>query len=154
MSHHALEITLTRPVTDAELTRASGNMPLATSHDGTRLMALSEARDAEQALHRLHNQMQDLLPIDVMTTHYPAADGSVLLSIAFTDEQDTGIRRVAEHAGQTLSTYVENAIRHHLRRHAQQEAAHLDYLLQTLLKRATAPQLLAAVGRALTRISE
>lgn len=154
MPHHALEILLTRPVTDAELTRARAGMALGVNHDGTRLMALSEADDAGEGLHRLHGRVGDLLPVDVVTTHYPAADGNVLLSVAFTDEQDVDIRRAAEHAGQAPSTYIENIIRHHLRRHAWQEAAHLDYLLQTLLKRATAPQLLAAVGRALTRIPE
>lgn len=44
MPHHALEITLTSPLSPAALHRAARVLPLAANHDSTRLMALVSAK--------------------------------------------------------------------------------------------------------------
>ncbi|MGW2259096.1 hypothetical protein ACWCXE_14895 [Streptomyces sp. NPDC001780] len=44
MPHHALEITLTRPLTPTALQRAARLLPLAANHEATRLIALMPAK--------------------------------------------------------------------------------------------------------------
>jgi transposase len=72
MPLHAIEITLTRPATPAELHRATRTMALAPNADRTQLMTLSSAKTSHKALQRTRERLQNLLPIDILTTHYPA----------------------------------------------------------------------------------
>ncbi|WP_334314332.1 hypothetical protein [Streptomyces gilvifuscus] len=44
MPHHALESTLTRPLSANALRRASRELPIAANHDATRLIALMPAK--------------------------------------------------------------------------------------------------------------
>ena len=150
MPHHALEITLTRPATQAELARAVRVMPLAANHDRTRLMAVAKAKNQGRALSRAHHRHKELLPLDVLTTHYPDPDGHVLLTPAFSPTADAFIRRAAEQMGQTPRVFLQQTIHHALDRHARQEAERLDHALKALLAYTTPDQLLAAVGRTLT----
>ncbi|MEW2084966.1 hypothetical protein [Streptomyces sp. NPDC005283] len=150
MPHHALEITLTRPATQAELARAVRIMPLAANHNATRLMTVMKAKNPDRALSRAHHRLKELLPLDVLATHYPAPDGHVLLTPAFSPTADAFIRRAAEQMGQPPRIFLEQTIHHALARHARQEAQRLDRALQFLLAHTTPDQLLAAVGRTLT----
>ncbi|WP_326647266.1 hypothetical protein [Streptomyces sp. NBC_01750] len=149
MRHHALEITLTRQATRAELARAVRVMPLAANHDRTRLMTLAKAKNPDRALSRVHHRLAGLLPVDVVATHYPDADHCVTLAVDFSPDTDSVIRRAAKQAGQSPSAFVEQSIHRALARHARQEAEHLDHALQVLLARTTPARLLAAAGRAL-----
>ncbi|MFF3460515.1 hypothetical protein ACFYXH_40815 [Streptomyces sp. NPDC002730] len=151
MPHHALEITLTRPATQAELARAARVMPLAANCDRTRLMTVAKAKNPDRALSRAHHRLKELLPLDVLATHYPAPDGHVLLTPAFSPTADAVIRRAAEQMGQSPRVFLQQTIHHALAHHARQEGQHLDRALQFLLDRTTPDQLLAAVGRTLTR---
>ncbi|WP_308313521.1 hypothetical protein [Streptomyces sp. G1] len=63
--------------------RAGRHLPLAANHDATRLMTLVESKTPHQAARRLRHRVGALLPIDVITTHYPDADHTVLLNVAF-----------------------------------------------------------------------
>lgn len=150
MARHALEITLTRPVTPAELARASPALPLAANHDSTRLMAVLKAANADQALNRARRRLKGLLPIDALTTHYPDQDGQVLLSVAFSPAADAAIRRAAEHEGQEPHQFLGQVIRRALADHARREAADLDHALRSLLTRTSPDRLVAAVDRTLT----
>lgn len=89
MPRHAVGITLTRPVTPAELARASRIMPLAANHDMTHLMAVLKAGNPDQALNRARRRVKELLPVGSLTTHYPDQEGQGLLSVAFSTAADT-----------------------------------------------------------------
>ncbi|MDQ0935170.1 hypothetical protein QFZ49_005141 [Streptomyces turgidiscabies] len=151
MPHHALDIILTRPLTPAELHRATRTMPLAANHDATHLLAVVPAKTPAKALNRLRHQTGGLLPIDVITTHYPDTDGKILLNVDFPPATHAVLQSAANSAGQPLRLFLQLALQHALARHAGEEAEHLDRAVQNLLAHTTAPHLLAAVGRALTR---
>ncbi|MFE6162124.1 hypothetical protein ACFQ7F_24795 [Streptomyces sp. NPDC056486] len=150
MTHHALEITLTRALTSAEFHQAARTVPLAANPDATRLMALVRAKTPHLALHRLHRQLDTVLPIDVITTHYPAPQNHTLLNIAFTPAAHEAVRRAARTHGQSPHTYVEQTLTQALARQSRHEADYLDLALHALLARTSTPQLLTALGRALT----
>lgn len=150
MTHHALEITLTQALTEAELHHTARTVPLATNHDATRLMALVHAKTPHRALNRLRRQLDPLLPIDVISTHYPDTQNHTLLNIAFPPAVHDTIRRAAKAHAQAPHTFVEQTLRQAMTRQARQEADYLDLALHALLARTSTPQLLAALGRALT----
>ncbi|WP_413755051.1 hypothetical protein [Streptomyces sp. MMBL 11-3] len=150
MPLHALDITLTRPLTPAETRQTSRTMPFAANHDATRLLTLVHAKTADKALTRLRNQIDGRLPVDVITTHYPDADGQVLLNIAFPPATRTAFKDAAREAGQPSRVFLQQLIHRALTRHSRQEADRLDQEVQHLLARTTAAHLLAALGRALT----
>ncbi|MFM9458143.1 hypothetical protein [Streptomyces europaeiscabiei] len=151
MPHHALDITLTRPLTPAELHQATRTMPLAANHDTTHLLALVPAKTPGKALNRLRHQTGKLLPIDVITTHYPNAHGKILLNLAYPPATHADLQAAADSAGQPLRLFLQLALGRALARHASEEADRLDRAVQHLLAGTTAPHLLAAVGRTLTR---
>nr|WP_030565434.1 hypothetical protein [Streptomyces aureocirculatus] len=152
MPHHALDVTLTRPLTPAELHQATRTMPLAANHDSTHLLALVRAKTPGKALTRLRRQIGGRLPIDVITTHYPDADGEILLNVAFQPATHTALKAAADKAGQPLPLFLQMVLLWALARHASEAADRLDQAVRHLLAHATAPHLLAAIGRALTHI--
>ncbi|MGW2063485.1 hypothetical protein ACWCO9_23090 [Streptomyces sp. NPDC001937] len=149
MPHHALEATLTRPLTAAELHQAQNRLLLAPNDNSTRLMAVVRARTPDRALHRLRRQLDELLPIDVVTTHYPDPGGQVLVNITFPPAADPVIRHAAATQGQRPHIFVQQAVRRALTQQARRDAKFLDRTVQELLTRADAVHLLAALGRAL-----
>ncbi|MEU8992849.1 hypothetical protein AB0C98_41810 [Streptomyces sp. NPDC048558] len=151
MPHHALEITLTRPLTAAELRHAAHAWPLAANHDATCLMALAGAKPPERAAHRLRQRLTSRLPIDVITTHYPDARGHVLLNVALPPDIHTALERDARRAGLTPERFVREALHRALAEHADRETDRLDRVVRQLLASTTAAHLLSAVGHALTR---
>ncbi|MFJ3692157.1 hypothetical protein ACIPWB_31115 [[Kitasatospora] papulosa] len=151
MPHHALEILLTRPLVPAELRDAARVLPLATNHDTTRLMTLVRAKTPGRAAHRLRQHLATRLPVDVITTHYPDADGQVLLNLAFPPAVHATIRQAAQETGQSPELFVKLALHRALAQHASDKADRLDRAVQQLLAGTTTAHLLAAVGHALTR---
>ncbi|MER7694618.1 hypothetical protein [Streptomyces sp. NPDC097610] len=149
MPHHALDITLTRPLTPAEFHQATRTMPLAANHDATRLLAVVPAKTPSKALNRLR-QVSSLLPIDVITTHYPDPSGHILLNVDFPPATHAALQAAAEGAGQPLRLFLQLALQRAMARHASAEADHLDRAVQHLLAGTTAPHFLTALGRALT----
>jgi hypothetical protein len=148
--HHALEITLTRPLSANALHRAARELPLAANHDATRLMALVSANTPHRAAHRLRHRLGARLPIDVIATHYPDRSGTVLLNVDFLPAAHSALKAAAHRAGQTFPLFVELAVHRALAKHDSAEADRLDRAVQQLLTHTTAPHLLAALGRALT----
>ncbi|MER7968183.1 hypothetical protein ABTX35_04050 [Streptomyces sp. NPDC096080] len=154
MPHHALEITLTRPLPPPVLNRACRLLPLAANHDGTRLMALVAAKTPQRAAQRLRHRLGTRLPIDVITTHYPDADRTVLLNVALPSTAHAALTASARRARQTPERFVELALHRSLAEHADQEIDHLDQAVRELLAHTTPAYLLSAVGHALTRLPE
>lgn len=152
--HHALEISLTRPLKTTELRHAARIWPLAANSDATRLMTLVAAKTPERAVHRLRHRLGTRLPIDVITTHYPDAKCQVLLNLAFPPATYTALTTCARHAGQTPERFLQLALHRALAEHADQEADRLDRAVRNLLAHTTPAHLLSAVGHALTHLPE
>jgi hypothetical protein len=154
MPHHALEITLTHPLSPAALHQAARVLPLAANHDATRLIALMPAKTPRRALRRLRHRLGARLPIDVITTHYPDAGHSVLLNVAFPPAVHAALKAQARHAAQTPERFLELAVRRALAEHADRETDRLDRAVCQLLAHTSPAYLLSAVGQALTRLPE
>nr|WP_228472876.1 hypothetical protein [Streptomyces cyaneochromogenes] len=151
MPNHALEITLTRPLTSVELRHAAQAWPLAANHNATRLMALADAKTDARAAHRLRQRLTIRLPIDVITSHYPDTHGRVLLNVALPPDARTALQRGARRAGLTPERFVREALHRALAEHADREADRLDRAVRHLLASTTPAHLLSAVGHVLTR---
>lgn len=151
MPHHALEITLTRPLSPAELHTAARVLPLAANNDATRLMALVRARTPGRAAHHLRHRLGPRLPVDVITTHYPDTVGQILLNVAFPPDVHAAIRHSAGQTGQSPGLFLKLALDRALARHASEEADRLDRAVGELLAHTTSAHLLTALGRALSR---
>jgi hypothetical protein len=152
--HHALEITLTRPLSTNALRHAGRHLPLAANHDTTRLMTLVEAKTPHQAAHRLRHRVGARLPIDVITTHYPDADHTVLLNVAFLPAAHDALTADARRTRQTPERFLERALRRALADHADQEIDRIDQAVRELLTHTTPAYLLSAVGHVLTQLPE
>lgn len=132
-AYHAIEITLTRSATDCELRRARRVVALASNYDCTRLLALQRAKTAGRALRALRHRLDAVLPIDVLTTHYPDRQGCVLLNFALSHTARIAIRQAAAACGQRprdfLRQTVIEAVARHEEDHARQLATHMEGLL-------------------------
>ncbi|MFD6327022.1 hypothetical protein ACFWOL_30205 [Streptomyces sp. NPDC058442] len=151
MPHHALEITLTRPLHPAELDAACRRTPLAADCDTTRLMALVPAKTPDRAAHRLRRRLTDRLPLDVITTHYPDASGQVLLNLALPPAAHTALQATALQTGQKPERLLERAVHRALAGHTEHEVKRLEHEVRRLLAHTVPAHLLAAMGHALTR---
>ncbi|MER6032088.1 hypothetical protein [Streptomyces sp. NPDC001851] len=154
MPHHALEITLTRALSQAEIDTARRRMPVADNHDATRLMALVKADAPEQAARRLRRRLSDQLPIDVITTHYSDARHKVILNVALPPAAQAILTTAARSESITPERFMEHAVRLALADHAEQEVDHLGRSVQQLLAHTSPAHLLIAVGHALTQFSK
>ncbi|MEU5340454.1 hypothetical protein AB0H18_06405 [Streptomyces sp. NPDC020766] len=146
---HAVEIVLTRPVTRAELHRACRRVPLATNVDRTRLMAVCGAKSPGRALRSLRHELDRLLPIDVLTTHYPDASGQVLLNVAFTRAMHSSICQAATARGQKPADFVAQTVAGAVERAERARNRHLTKQLQDLLVHHAPEAVLACAARAL-----
>ncbi|MEV6594555.1 hypothetical protein [Streptomyces acidicola] len=148
-SHHAVEITLTRPLTPGELKRASRNVPLAANADRTRLMAVQRAHSPGNALHVLRRRLGSRLPIDVLSTHYPDRHGQVRLNIAFSRSAMTAIRQAAAASGQRPKEYLSQSVTAALARQQQDRLRLLQIRLKDLLVNHTPEEVLACAASSL-----
>ncbi|MGW4564212.1 hypothetical protein ACWEN3_17955 [Streptomyces sp. NPDC004561] len=137
MPHHALEITLTRTLNQAELDAARRRMPLAANHDATRLMALVKAGTPHRAARRLCLRLSDRLPIDVITTNYPDAERKVLLNLALPPAAHAILTTAARREGLTLERFMEHAVRRALADHADHEIDRIGRTVRQLLAQAS-----------------
>lgn len=96
---YAVEITLTRSATRAELHRACRAFPLAANADRTRLMTVQRTKSPGRALRSLRHSRDRLLPIDTLTTHCPDPSGQVLLHVALSWDVCSTVRRTAADCG-------------------------------------------------------
>lgn len=147
--HHAIEVTLTRPATAAELHRARRTVPLAVNAERTRLMAVQQARSPGRAPRRLRRQLDALLPIDVLTTHYRDHRGQVRLNVAFSHTTLTAICLAAATRGQRPQDFLSQGVIAAVARHERERAQCLTVQLERLLAHHTAEEVLACTASTL-----
>ena len=143
---HAIEIILTRPATPGELRHARCSVPVAANADRTRLMAVHGARSPGGALHALRRRLDALLPIDVLTTHYPDRRGRVLLNVALPHTADQALRQAAATTGQRPQAVLRRRVNEALARDEQDRAQLLAARLEDLLAHHTAEEVLTSVA--------
>ncbi|MFD4612725.1 hypothetical protein ACFWOT_32545 [Streptomyces sp. NPDC058440] len=144
--HHAVEITLPRPATPGELRHARCGVPLAANADRTRLMTVHGARSPGGALHALRRRLDTLLPIDVLSTHYPNRHGQILLNVALGHTADRALRRHAAVVGQRPQDLLRQRATAALTREEQERARRLEGRLESLLAHHTPDEVLACAA--------
>ncbi|MFM9458160.1 hypothetical protein [Streptomyces europaeiscabiei] len=151
MTHqYVVEIALTRPASARELHRARHRVTFAANADCTRLMTVQSAKSPGRALHRLRRQLDAVLPIDVLTTHYPDRHGHVRLNVVLSRRADAQIRREAAASGSRPGEVLRGRILANLAREQRERRHHLESQLRRLLTRHTPEEVLAcAAGRLL-----
>lgn len=130
VTHHVVEILLTRPVTHSELRRASRALPLGANSDGTRLMAVHPAKTPGRALRSVRRRLQHLLPLDILTTHYPDPSGQVILNVEFGPAPWRLIGVAVAARGQRPAEYVGQCMTEALRHSEQRRARALTAQLR------------------------
>ncbi|WP_406395595.1 hypothetical protein OG806_38525 [Streptomyces sp. NBC_00882] len=146
---HAVEIILTRPVTRTELHRACRSVPLAANADRTRLMTVRPAKSPGRALRSLRHQLDRLLPIDVLTSHYPDRSGQVELNVAFTRPIRALIGQAATARGQKSAEFLSRTVVEAVARDERTRTRHLTARLQDLLVHHTPEAVLACAAHVL-----
>ncbi|WP_094214957.1 hypothetical protein [Streptomyces diastatochromogenes] len=149
--HHAVEIILTRPATHGELRRAGRVLPLASNVDQTRLLTLQRAKSPGRALRVLRHRLDEVLPIDVLTSHYPDQQGCVLLNFALGQTARTAIRQAAAVRGQRPRDFVRHTVTAAVTQHQQEQAHHLTTRLEELLMQHTPEELLLCAASAISQ---
>lgn len=149
MTHHVVEILLTRPVTHSELRRASRALPLGANSDGTRLMAIHPAKTPGRALKSVRRRLQHLLPLDILTTHYPDPSGQVILNVEFGPAPWRLIGVAAAARGQRPAEYVGQSLTEALRRSDQERDRALTAQLEGMLAHHRPEEVLACTARIL-----
>jgi hypothetical protein len=148
-AHHAIEITVTRPATPCELSRARQAMPLGANTDFTRLLALQRAKTPGRALRVLRHRLDALLPIDVLTTHYPDRQGCVLLNVALSHTARTTVQQAAAARGQRPRDFLRQTVTAAVARHQEERARHLTNQLEGLLNQHSPEELLLCAASTL-----
>ncbi|MGW2724244.1 hypothetical protein [Streptomyces sp. NPDC001492] len=150
MTHrHAVEIVLTRPATVRKVHQARHRVTFAANADRTRLMTLQRGRSAGRALHRLRRRLDTVLPIDVLTTHYPDRQGHVL-NVALSRRADAQIREEAAALGQRAGDVLAERITAYLAHEQRQRRHRLESQIPRLLTHHPLEEVLAcAAGRLL-----
>ncbi|WP_326742437.1 hypothetical protein PXH67_11085 [Streptomyces sp. P8-A8] len=148
-AHHAIEITLTRPATDCELRRARHVVTLASNTDHTRLLTLQRAKTPGRALRALRHRLDAVLPIDVLTSHYPDRQGCVLLKFALSHTARTALRQAAAACGQRPRDFLSKTVPDAVARHEEERARRLTIQLEALLAQHSPEELLLCAASTL-----
>lgn len=151
MPLHAVEITLTRLATPGELRRAARAMALAPDTDRTRLMTVAGGKTAGKALRRTRARLEHLLPIDILTTHYPDTTGGVVVNVALPENAHACLEDAARREGRSTEAHLTDAVHRSLSRAEYDKARRLDAALDELLTWTTPQQLLTAAARTITQ---
>ena len=121
-------------------------MPLAANADRTRLMAVHGARSPGRVLHALRRRLDTLLPIDVLSTHYPDRHGQILLNVDLGHTADRALRQDAAVVGQRPQDLLRRRVTAALTRAEQDRTRHLEDRLESLLAHHTPDEVLACVA--------
>ncbi|MFF1490451.1 hypothetical protein ACIGZH_38375 [Streptomyces sp. NPDC058319] len=144
-----MEIILTRPATRIELQRACRVVPLAANAGRTHLMIVCRAKSPGQALRSLRHELDRLLPIDVLTTHYPDATGRVLLNVALTRAMRAAISQAAADRGQKPGDFLGRTVVTALERDERDRTRQVTAQLQGLLIHHSPEDVLACAAHVL-----
>lgn len=146
---HALEIALTRPATDAEVSALDARVPgrYAFSGDLLRVAAVITASTAAHALEQAWTQTADtaLLPVDAIWSLYPDAEGFVQLTIGLNDTVELELRRRAEHRGQNLNDFVADLLREATEHHTARRLAQIREALDRIREQYSDEEILRAL---------
>lgn len=148
-SQYAIEILLTRAATNGELHRARRTVPLAANAERTRLMAVHPAKTPGRALRSLRRRLHHLLPIDVLTTHYPDQHGQVLLNLEFSPTARAAIGQAAAARGQWPGDFVGQSVTAALERNERERSRQLTAQLEDLLALHSSEDVLACTAHVL-----
>ncbi|MGQ4332385.1 hypothetical protein [Streptomyces hayashii] len=148
---YAVEIVLTRPATVRELHQARHRVTFAVNADRTRLMTVQRGKSPGRALHRLRRRLDTVLPIDVLTTHYPDHHGHVLLNVALNRQADAQIRQEAAALGRRAGDILAERITAGLAHEQRQRRHRLESQMQRLLTHHTPEEVLACTAGRLLR---
>ncbi|GCB52417.1 hypothetical protein [Streptomyces sp. NL15-2K] len=124
-------------------------MPLAAYADHTRLMTVRRAKSPGRALRSLRAELDRLLPIDVLTTHYPDQSGRVLLNLFLPPDTWSAVRRDAAAQGQKPGDVLGRAVVAALEREQRERVRQLSARLESLLVHHAPEDVLACAARAL-----
>ncbi|MET7686097.1 hypothetical protein [Streptomyces sp. NPDC005423] len=144
-----MEIVLTRSATRRELHHACRAVPLAANADRTRLMTVRPAKSPGRALRSLRHELDRLLPIDVLTTHYPDASGKVLINLVLTRATCSVIKRAAAVHGQKPAEFVAQTVSAAIERDKRDRAQQLAVQLRRLLVHHAPEDVLTCAARIL-----
>ncbi|MEW2397634.1 hypothetical protein [Streptomyces sp. NPDC046862] len=152
-AHHAIEITLTRSATPCELRHARSVVSLGANTDRTRLMALQRVKTPGRALRVLRHRLDALLPIAVLTTHYPDRQGCVLLNVALSRAAHTAVRQAAAARGQQPRDFLRKTVTAAVTQHQEERVRHLTHQLEGLLPHHSPDELLLCAASTLLKHS-
>ncbi|MDT0479758.1 hypothetical protein [Streptomyces doebereineriae] len=147
MTHqYAVEIALTRPASARELHRARCCVAFAANTNRTRLMTVQSAKSPGRALHRLRRRLDSLLPIDVLSTHYPDRHGRVLLNVVLSRRAHAQIRQEAAASGAHAGEVLRERITARLAREQRERHQRLESQLRRLVTHRTPEEVLACAA--------
>lgn len=124
-------------------------MPLAANTDRTRLMAVHRPKSPGRALRSLRHELDRLVRIDVLTTHYPDTSGQALLNIAFTRAINSLISQAATARRQKPADFVARTVVEAVERDELTRTRLLTAQLQELLVHHTPEAVLVCAARVL-----
>jgi hypothetical protein len=145
---HAVEVIVTRSATHRELHRACRVVPLAANADRTRLMTTRRAKSPGQALRSLRRELDRLLPVDVLTTHYSDRSGRVLLNLVLPRATCSVVRRDAAAQGQKPGDFLARAVVAALERDERNRSWQLAAQFESLLVHHAPEDVLTCAARA------
>lgn len=146
---HAIEIILTRPVTRGELQRACRAVSLAANADHTRLMTVRRGKSPGQALRSLRRELDRLLPIDVLTTHYTDGSGQVLLNVVLPRATRSSVLQAAAAGKQKPGVFLGRAVVAALERNERDRTRRLAAQVKSLLAHHTPEDVLSCAAHLL-----
>ncbi|WP_225100321.1 hypothetical protein [Streptomyces sp. CoH27] len=149
MPIHAIEIILTRAVGAVELraAQAAGGLRLAAAADGRRLAVLVSAKTVHRAVRKIWKRLDEALPIDVLCTLYPGADGRYLMSIPLSGDAWERLHSRAAAVGQDAEDLLRDAVLQALARDRCSRQAQLACRLNQLLGDFTHEEITSAAAR-------
>jgi hypothetical protein len=133
---YAIEIHLTRPARRVELRAAvrSSRMKLAPTEGLDRIAVLVTAEDERGAIRNVWDRLENVIPIDVLTSVFPNSDGKYTLSFPLPTDALRHISARAAAAGCTPEKLIQDAIAEALARDRTSRRSHLDSRLNELLR--------------------
>ncbi|MFF7889793.1 hypothetical protein ACH40F_54525 [Streptomyces sp. NPDC020794] len=112
-------------------------------------MTVRLAKSPGRALRSLRHELDRLLPIDVLTSHYPDPSGRVVLNVALTRAMRSLIGQTATAQGQEPAAFLARTVVEAVARDEQTHTRQLTTRLQDLLAHHTPEAVLTCAARVL-----
>ncbi|MFD3572553.1 hypothetical protein [Streptomyces sp. NPDC058644] len=107
---------------------------MAAADDRKRLVVLVSAKNERRAIRKIWDRLEDTLPIDVLCSFFPGADGKYLMSIPLNEGAHERIRRCAAAERKAPEEYLQQAIVQALARDRSMRRARLECSLSGLIR--------------------